>query len=65
MTEGFKPLLTARYAIAESHRIQVAEQHGVYRVAQRAFRELRPEQVAEEVKKANLRGYGSGSGASR
>ncbi|MFW6051448.1 MAG: NADH-quinone oxidoreductase subunit NuoF [Myxococcota bacterium] len=53
-----EPLLTARYGIADSHTIAVAEREGAYQVARKAFTTMQPEQIKEEVKKANIRGRG-------
>lgn len=51
-------LLTSRYGIPESWTLAVAERHGAYQVARRAFTMLRPEAIRDEVKKANIRGRG-------
>jgi NADH-quinone oxidoreductase subunit F len=53
-----QPILTARYGIAGSHTLEVAEQHGAYQIARRVLTTMTPDQVREEVKKANIRGRG-------
>jgi NADH-quinone oxidoreductase subunit F len=52
------PVLTRRYGIENSHRINVAEQNGVYQIARRALTTMKPEQIREEVKKGSIRGRG-------
>jgi NADH-quinone oxidoreductase subunit F len=51
-------LLTRRYGIPDSHKIAVAEQHGVYRQARRALTMMKPDQIREEVKQGSIRGRG-------
>jgi NADH-quinone oxidoreductase subunit F len=53
-----KPLLTSRYGVADSWTLPVAERHGAYAVARRAFASKQPAQLKEEVKKASIRGRG-------
>jgi NADH-quinone oxidoreductase subunit F len=54
----FPALITARYGLADGHTLSVAEQDGAYAIARRAFTVLRPEEIAEQVKAANIRGRG-------
>lgn len=54
----FSPLLTRRYGVENSHRIDVAEAHGVYSQAKRALTSMEPAAICEEVKKASIRGRG-------
>jgi len=54
----FEPLLTRRYGVENSHRIDVAERHGVYQTARKALTTMGPEQLREEVKKGSIRGRG-------
>lgn len=56
-TESDK-LLTSRYAIEGSHRLDVAERHGAYVTARKALTMMQPAAIKEEVKKASLRGRG-------
>src|SRR5688572_27531944 len=51
-------VISSRYGIPESHTLRVAEQHGAYAEARRAFGGLSPEQIAAEVKDASMRGRG-------
>ena len=53
-----KKLLTARYDLENGHRLDVAEQHGAYKVARRALMSMEPQRIREEVKKASIRGRG-------
>ncbi len=50
-------LLTKRFSIPDAFRIEVYRETGGYRSLQKAL-QMRPEEVIEEVKKANLRGRG-------
>ncbi len=54
----FQKILTDRYGLTNSHTIAVAEQAGAYATARRALLQLKPEQIAAEVKAANIRGRG-------
>lgn len=54
----FKPVLTRRYDLPDSHRLDIAEKHGVYDIARRVLKEQSPEAIREEVKKASIRGRG-------
>ena len=54
----FKAVLTARYDVTNAHTLPVAEQHGAYRAARKAFATMPPAQIKDEVKKANIRGRG-------
>lgn len=53
-----KIVLTDRYGLEGSHTLAVAEKAGAYATARRALITLKPEQIAEEVKAANIRGRG-------
>jgi NADH-quinone oxidoreductase subunit F len=54
----FKPLLTRRYGIQDSHKLAVAEKNGVYQIARKALSSMQPAAIREEVKKASIRGRG-------
>ncbi len=56
--EGFFPIISSRYHLENSHTISVAEKAGAYSIARRALLEMPPEQIRDEVKKANIRGRG-------
>ena len=58
MSESTKPLLTARYGIAEGWKLANAEPAGAYAVARDALTSRKPSELKEEVKKANIRGRG-------
>mgnify|MGYP001813043923 CR=1 FL=1 len=53
-----KPLLTSRYGIAESWKLANVEPAGAYEIARQALTTRKPEELKEEVKKANIRGRG-------
>jgi NADH-quinone oxidoreductase subunit F len=52
------PVISRRFGIPDSHRIEVYLQHGGYQAVRRALKEMTPDQIIEEVKKSNLRGRG-------
>lgn len=51
-------VLSARFDLADSHRLEVYRRTGGYRALEKALREMTPEDVIEEVKKSALRGRG-------
>ncbi len=54
----YPKLLTSRYGLEESWTLRTAEKHGAYTVARKALTSMKPEQLAAEVKAANIRGRG-------
>lgn len=54
----FPKILTDRYGVPESWTLRVAEGHGAYSTARKALTTMKPEQIAAEVKDANIRGRG-------
>jgi NADH-quinone oxidoreductase subunit F len=52
------PLISKRWGIKDSHKIDVALQHGAYQALEKALKEFTPEQIIEEIKKSSLRGRG-------
>src|SRR6266852_5575012 len=52
------PLISKRWGIKDSHKIDVALQHGAYQALEKALKEMTPESIIDEVKKSNLRGRG-------
>ncbi|MFW6347391.1 MAG: NADH-quinone oxidoreductase subunit NuoF [Cyclonatronaceae bacterium] len=53
---SFKPLLIPN--IKDYHKIDVYEKHGGYQQVEKALKNLKPEEVTNEVKAANIRGRG-------
>ena len=53
-----EPVLSKRFTVNDSQRIETYVRDDGYQVARKAVTELTPEQVIEEVTKANLRGLG-------
>src|SRR5215469_9903203 len=51
------PLISAKFGIKDSHRIDVALQHGAYQALDKALK-MTPDQIIDEVKKSSLRGRG-------
>ncbi len=51
-------IITSRYHLEGSHTLPVALKAGAYEIAKKALLTMTPEQIKEEVKKANLRGRG-------
>ena len=51
-------LLTSRYDVPDAWTLAVAERHGAYKMARRAFSTMRPEAIQSEVKDATIRGRG-------
>jgi NADH-quinone oxidoreductase subunit F len=54
----FPKVLTNRYGLPEGWTLPVAERNGAYAIARRAFTVMRPEEIAAQVKDANMRGRG-------
>jgi NADH-quinone oxidoreductase subunit F len=52
------PLISKRWGIKNSHKIDVYLNHGGYQALEKALREMTPEAIIDEVKKSNLRGRG-------
>jgi NADH-quinone oxidoreductase subunit F len=52
------PVISRRWGIKDSHKIDVYLQHDGYKALEKALREMTPESIIEEVKKSSLRGRG-------
>ena len=52
------PVISRRWGIKDSHKIDVYLQHDGYKALEKALREMTPETIIEEVKKSSLRGRG-------
>src|SRR3981189_1315535 len=52
------PLISRRWGIKDSHKIDVYLMQGGYQALEKVLKEMTPEGVIEEVKKSNLRGRG-------
>jgi len=52
------PVISRRFGIPDSRRLDVYLQHDGYKAVEKALKEMTPEQIIEEVKKSNLRGRG-------
>jgi NADH-quinone oxidoreductase subunit F len=52
------PVISRRFGIKYSHKIEVYLQHDGYKALEKALREMTPESIIDEVKKSNLRGRG-------
>lgn len=52
------PLISKRWGIKDSHKIEVALQHGAYQALEKALKQMTPETIIDEVKKSSLRGRG-------
>src|ERR1700726_2205399 len=52
------PVISRRWGIKDSHKIDVYLQYDGYKALEKALREMTPETIIEEVKKSNLRGRG-------
>src|ERR1700720_2224707 len=52
------PVISRRFGIKNSHKVDVYVQHDGYRALEKALKEMTPETIIEEVKKSNLRGRG-------
>jgi NADH-quinone oxidoreductase subunit F len=55
---GETPLISRRWGVQDSHKIDVFLQNGGYRALEKALKEMTPESIIDEVKKSNLRGRG-------
>src|SRR6202165_6223909 len=55
---GETPLISKRWGIKDSHKIEVYLQHEGYQALEKALKEMTPEAIIDEVKKSNLRGRG-------
>jgi NADH-quinone oxidoreductase subunit F len=52
------PVISRRWGIKDSHKIDVYLQHDGYKALEKALREMTPETIIDEVKKSILRGRG-------
>jgi NADH-quinone oxidoreductase subunit F len=52
------PVISRRFGIKDSHKLDVYLQHDGYKALEKALREMTPETIIDEVKKSNLRGRG-------
>ena len=52
------PLISKRWGIKDSHKIDVYLKHDGYQALGKALKQMTPETIIEEVKKSNLRGRG-------
>jgi len=52
------PLISKRWGIENSHKIDVALKFGAYQALEKALKQMTPDQIIDEVKKSNLRGRG-------
>jgi NADH-quinone oxidoreductase subunit F len=52
------PLISRRWGMKDSHKIDVYLMQGGYQALEKALKEMTPESVIDEVKKSNLRGRG-------
>ena len=52
------PVISRRWGIPDSHRIEVYLEHEGYQALEKALKNMTPEQIIDEVKKSNLRGRG-------
>ncbi len=48
------PLISRRWGIKDSHKIDVYLQHDGYKALEKALREMTPESIIDEVKKSSL-----------
>src|SRR5256886_339857 len=53
---GETPLISRRWGMKDSHKIDVYLMQGGYKALEKALKEMTPESIIEEVKKSNLRG---------
>lgn len=51
-------VLTEHFGLENLYKIDVYQKQGGYRAAEKALKKMKPEEILEEVKKANLRGRG-------
>jgi len=52
------PLISKRWGIKDSYKIDVYLQNGGYQALEKALKQMTPESIIDEVKKSNLRGRG-------
>src|SRR6266478_2296976 len=52
------PVISRRFGIRYSHKLDVYLQHDGYKALEKALKEMTPESIIDEVKKSNLRGRG-------
>ncbi len=52
------PVISRRFGIANSHKIDVYLQTEGYQALEKALKQMTPDQIVDEVKKSNLRGRG-------
>jgi NADH-quinone oxidoreductase subunit F len=52
------PLISKRWGVKDSHKIDVYVKHDGYRALEKALKQMTPEGIIDEVKKSNLRGRG-------
>src|SRR3989440_4531546 len=52
------PVISKRFGIRNSHKIEVYLQHDGYKALEKALKEMTPESIIDEVKKSSLRGRG-------
>ena len=52
------PVISRRFGIRNSHKMDVYLQHDGYKALEKALREMTPETIIDEVKKSSLRGRG-------
>ena len=52
------PVISRRFGIKDSHKIDVYLQHDGYKALEKALKEMTPESIIDEVKKSSLRGRG-------
>jgi NADH-quinone oxidoreductase subunit F len=52
------PLISKRWGVKDSFKIDVALQLGAYQALEKALKQMTPEQIIDEVKKSSLRGRG-------
>jgi NADH-quinone oxidoreductase subunit F len=52
------PLISKRWGIKDSHKIDVSLQNGGYQALEKALKQMTPESIIDEVKKSSLRGRG-------
>jgi len=55
---GETPLISKRWGIKDSHKIDVYLQHEGYQALEKALKQMTPDSIIDEVKKSSLRGRG-------
>ncbi len=53
-----EPILSKRFRVKDSIKIETYLKGGGYKAAEKALKTMKPEQIVEEVKTSNLRGFG-------